>query len=62
MNPIKAMIDGQKRLALFREYGRCEEEVGRPNIWEPEDQAALDALELAIRKAQGERHLFEHVS
>jgi len=68
MNPlILALLASQKRLEVFRDLAtRAGEIKGMtlrgPELWEPEDQAALDQVELALRQSRGEHPLFENVS
>jgi len=51
-DPIK---DAAKRLAErmrgFREWSRCEAEIGNTAIWEAADEAALKAYEDAVHEA-----------
>ena len=65
MNPyIHAMVDGRKRLQILKDLSIRTKELGTitlksPELWEPEDQSALDQLDAAIAHAQGAVALFD---
>lgn len=57
-----------KRLRIFRRIADNAADIGErvdlapAELWEPEDQAVLDALELELRLAKCERPLLEIAS
>lgn len=63
---VEAMGQALKRLNFFKRTAHNAKEEGREDMghfqikefWEPEDDAAIKGLELAIRSAQGETAMF----
>ena len=63
-NIKKALIDARARLIVLREFAARVREIGTVSLkaqelWEDEDQAAVDQLDAAIALANGETPLFE---
>ncbi|MBP1626913.1 MAG: hypothetical protein H6Q00_1388 [Holophagaceae bacterium] len=53
-DPIKdAAAKMAKRMRAFKGYSRSLSEVGETPFWEPEDEAALQAYESAMREVYG---------
>lgn len=68
MSLLTASQRAAKRLRVFQRIALNASEIGErvdlapAELWEPEDQAILEALETEIRIASGERPLMEIAS
>ena len=68
MSLLTAAQRAAKRLRIFQRVASNAADIGDrvdlapAELWEPEDQAVLEALEHELRLAQGERPLLEIAS